>query len=85
MVIKEVIWTKKFEDEFKRVKNTVIKKRIKKQIEKIIKNPEVGKPLRFELKGERTVYIKPYRLIYSVIGDKLYLLRFEHRKKVYRI
>lgn len=85
MVIKEVIWTQKFEDEFKRVKNTAIKERIKKQIEKIIKNPEVGKPLRFELKGERTVYIKPYRLIYSVIGDKLYLLRFEHRKKVYRI
>ncbi|MEM7826040.1 MAG: type II toxin-antitoxin system RelE/ParE family toxin [Candidatus Aenigmatarchaeota archaeon] len=85
MVIKEVIWTQKFEDELKKVKDTAIKERIKKQIEKIIKNPEVGKPLRFKLKGERTVYIKPYRLIYSVIGDKLYLLRFEHRKKVYRI
>ena len=85
MVIKEVIWTQKFEDELKKVKDTAIKERTKKQIEKIIKNPEVGKPLRFKLKGERTVYIKPYRLIYSVIGDKLYLLRFEHRKKVYRI
>ncbi|MEM5829568.1 MAG: type II toxin-antitoxin system RelE/ParE family toxin [Candidatus Aenigmatarchaeota archaeon] len=85
MVIKEVIWTQKFEDEFKKVKDTAIKERIKKQIEKIIKNPDVGKPLRFELKGERAVYIKSYRLIYSAIGDKLYLLRFEHRKKVYRI
>ena len=85
MVIKEIIWTQKFEDEFKKVKDTAIKERIKKQIEKIIKNPEVGKSLRFGLKGERTVYIKSYRLIYSTVGDKLYLLRFEHRKKVYRI
>lgn len=83
--IKEVIWTQKFEREVKKIKDATIKERIKRQIEKIIKNPEVGKPLRFELKGERTVYIKPYRLIYSVIKDKLYLLRFEHRKKVYRI
>lgn len=85
MVVKEVIWTQKFENEFKKIKDTTIKERIKKQIEKIIKNTEIGKPLRFGLKGEKTVYIKPYRLIYSVVGDKLYFLRFEHRKKVYRI
>jgi mRNA-degrading endonuclease RelE of RelBE toxin-antitoxin system len=83
--IKEIIWTQKFEDEFKKVKDASVKERVKKQIEKIIINPEVGKPLRFGLKGERTVYIKPFRLIYSFIHDKLYLLRFEHRKKVYRI
>lgn len=85
MVIKEIIWTKKFETEFKKIKDTAIKERIKKQIEKIIKNPEVGKPLRFFLKGERSLYIRPYRLIYCVIQDKLYLLRFEHRKKVYKL
>lgn len=85
MVVTEVIWTHRFEDEFKKVKDNTIKERIKKQIKKIVKNPKVGKPLRFGLKGERTVYINPYRLIYSTIGDKLYLLRFEHRKKVYRI
>ena len=106
--IKEVIWTNKFENNFKKaseskiprsfiaqldttykplcdkkVKNKSTKEKIKKQIIKIIKNPEIGKPLRFRLKGERTVYIKPYRMIYTLIKDKLCLLRFEHREKVY--
>jgi len=81
--IKEVVWTNKFETDFKKIKNSLIKEKIKKQIIKIIKNPDIGKPLRFRLKGERTVYVKPYRIIYTVIKDKLYLLRFEHREKVY--
>ncbi len=81
--IKEVVWTNKFENNLKKVKNNLIKERIKKQIAKIIKNPDIGKPLRFRLKGERTVYVKPYRMIYTVIKDKLYLLRFEHRERVY--
>ncbi len=81
--IKEVIWTNKFENNLKKVKNKSAKAKIKKQIIKIIKNPDIGKPLRFRLKGERTIYVKPYRMIYTVIKDKLYLLRFEHREKVY--
>ena len=67
----------------KKVKDKLTKEKTKKQIIKIIKNPEIGKPLRFRLKGERTVYVKPYRMIYTPIEDKLYLLRFEHREKVY--
>ena len=81
--IKEIIWTNKFENNLKKVKDKSTKEKIKKQIIKIIKNPEIGKPLRFRLKGERTIYVKPYRIIYTVIKNKLYLLRFEHREKVY--
>ena len=56
--------------------------RLKKQVGKIIENPEVGKPLRYK-RGERTLYIKPFRLIYALRGDELILLKFEHRKSVY--
>ena len=81
--IKFVISTEKFEKEFKKIKDKGLKEKLKKQIVKIIENPDFGKPLRYDLKGEKTVYVKPYRLIYKVEGDKLILLRFEHRKKVY--
>lgn len=81
--IKEVILNTTFEEEVKKIKDGLIKERIRKQIVRIVKNPEVGKPLRFDLKGERTVYLKPYRLIYKIDGYKLTLLRFEHRKEVY--
>jgi len=83
MVIKEVIPTQKFEDDTKHIKDALLKEKIKKQINKIVERPEAGKPLRYALKGERTVYIKPYRLIYSVSVETIILLRFEHRKDVY--
>jgi len=84
VAITEVVWTKKFERELRKLRDRTIKDRVKEQIEKILDNPESGKPLRFALKGERSIYIPPYRLIYAVQGPTLYLLRFEHRKVVYR-
>jgi mRNA-degrading endonuclease RelE of RelBE toxin-antitoxin system len=79
----EVIWTDDFRDEVQKIRDNVFKERVKKQIAKIVNNPNIGKPLRFDMKGERTVYVKPFRLIYSIIGNKIYLLQFEHRKGVY--
>ena len=84
VTIKEVIWTKKFEREFRKVRDRTVKGRVKEQISKILDSPETGKPLRFALKGERSLHVPPYRLIYAVQGETLYLLRFEHRKIVYR-
>jgi mRNA-degrading endonuclease RelE of RelBE toxin-antitoxin system len=84
VVITEVVWTRKFERELRKLRDKTLKDRVKDQIEKILGNPETGKPLRFALKDERSVYVPPYRLIYAVQGETLYLLRFEHRKTVYR-
>jgi len=84
VVIREVIWTKKFERELRKLRDKTVKHRVKEQIEKILDNPETGKPLRFGLKGERSIHVPPCRLIYAVQGATLYLLRFEHRKAVYR-
>ena len=84
VVIREVVWTRKFERELRKLKDKTVKDRVKAQIEKILGNPETGKPLRFALKGERSIYVPPYRLIYAVLGETLYLLRFEPRKTVYR-
>jgi len=84
VAIREVIWTKKLERELRKLRGKTIKDRVKQQIEKILDNPETRKPLRFALKGERSVHVPPYRLIYAVQGQRLYLLRFEHRKTVYR-
>jgi len=75
--------TELFEKEFKKLKDKGLKEKLKKQIGKIIENPDFGKPLRYNLKNERTIYVKPYRLIYKVKDNKLILLRFEHRNHVY--
>ena len=62
--------------------DSFILRKLKKQIKKIIENPNVGKFLKYR-RGERTLYIKPFRLIYSVRGKEIILLKFDHRKGVY--
>ncbi len=81
--VTEIIWTKGFEQDFRKMRDRSMQDRAEKQIAKIRANPGFGKPLRHDLKGERTIYVKPYRLIYKLEGGKLILLRFEHRGKVY--
>jgi len=78
----EVIYTQNFEEEVKKL-DFSLKQKVVKQVEKIINNPEIGKPLRYNLKGERTIYVKPYRIIYSFKNNTIYFLRCEHRKMVY--
>jgi len=55
--------------------------RIEKQIEKIIQNPEIGKPMRHNRKGTREVYANPFRLSYSYNQkeDLLIFLDFYHK------
>ncbi len=81
--IAKVIPTEKFEKDVRKIKDKSIKGRIDGEVKRILENPEIGKPQRYGLKGERTVRINPYRLIYSVVENELILLRFEHRGKAY--
>jgi mRNA-degrading endonuclease RelE of RelBE toxin-antitoxin system len=60
-----------------------LREKIEKQIRKIVENPNVGKPLKYK-RGERALYIKPFRLVYAVRKDEIILLKFEHRKSVYK-
>ena len=82
MVIKKVTRSPKFIKDIKRLDDFSLKK-IEKQIMKILENPGVGKPLKYK-KSERSLYIKPFRLVYSLRGEELILLKFDHRKKVYK-
>ena len=84
MVISQIVWSDKFRKEVTKIKDNKLKEKLQKQIQNIMDFPELGKPLRYNLKGERTIHIKLYRLIYAYQGTVLYLLRFEHRKEVYK-
>ncbi len=80
----KITFSEGFKKEFKKIKDKNLKEKIIKQIKKILDNPQTGKPLRYDLKGERTLYIKPYRLIYTIKKDEIILLRILHRKSVYK-
>jgi len=80
----EIFATELFLKEFEKIRDKATKDKVIKQIDKILENPEKGKPLSYNLKGERTLYVKPYRIIYKIENQVITLLRFEHRKEVYR-
>ena len=64
-----------------KVKHYAIKEQIQKQVEKIIENPEIGKPMRYGRKGTRELYVAPYRLAYAYIQEeeKLMCLDLYHK------
>lgn len=78
----EVLASDKFKKDVGKTDNT-LRLRLEKQIIKIKEKPLCGKPLRGALKGTRSLRVKPYRLLYAIGKDKIILLRFEHRRKVY--
>jgi len=70
----------KFEKLLDKIDNS-IKIQIDKLLNKIIKNPELGKPMRYDRKGTREVYASSFRLSYSYDKntDTLYLLDIYHK------
>jgi mRNA-degrading endonuclease RelE of RelBE toxin-antitoxin system len=78
-----VCFEKKFEETVKKIKDNSLKEKVKKHIQKIIENPEIGKPMRYARKGTREIYISPFRLSYAYvpIEDKIIILNLYHKDK----
>lgn len=80
MVVNKIDRDPNFGRIFEKIDNT-LKEKVKKQIRKIIENPEIGKPMRYARKGTREVYIKPFRLSYAYIPEenRIILLDLYHK------
>jgi len=78
-----VTFTEEFKQTFFKIKDSLLKEKIIKQVEKIKVNPEIGKPMRYGRKGTRELYIKPFRLSYEYFKDRnlVYILVLYHKKK----
>jgi len=79
----EIRFDKKFTIVFSKLKDNLLRQKIKKQIKKISENPEIGKPMKHGRKETRELYIKPFRLsyIYFTNKDLVYILDLYHKKK----
>ena len=78
-----VIYDDNFKKIFSKIKDNSFLEKIKKQIKKIIENPEVGKPMRNVRKGTKEVYIKSFRLSYVFHKERntIEFLDIYHKKK----
>jgi mRNA-degrading endonuclease RelE of RelBE toxin-antitoxin system len=66
-------------------KNPVLRKVLERKIAEIAEDPNRYKPLRYDLAGERSVHIlKSFILRFSVAGNIITLISFEHHDDAYR-
>lgn len=63
-----------FLKKIRKIKHEAVKEQIKKQIEKIIESPHIGKPMQYGRKGTRELYVKPYRLAYAYFPEEAKLI-----------
>ena len=70
-----------FEKALKKIKDVSVKNQLKKQITKVVENPEAGKPMRYSRKGTRELYVAPFRLSYAWVKeeDKIIFLDLYHK------
>ena len=68
---------------FSRVKDKLTREKVQQQIVKLTQNPTAGKPMSYDRKGTRELYVKPYRLsyIYLPLQDRVVVLDLYHKKK----
>lgn len=76
-----VAYEKGFEHTIRKIKDAGLKNKVKKQILKVVENPECGKPMRFARKDTREVYVPPFRLSYAYLKeeDKIIFLALYHK------
>ena len=80
----EIIFSDDFKKDYRKLKDKTTRLRIIKQIKKISKEPDSGKPLKNKLKNKRSLKIPPFRIIYELKNEKIIILCFDHRKNIYK-
>lgn len=54
------------------------------QIEKTIRIPSIGKPLRYTLKNRRRLHVGSFVLVYEFYDSELRFIDFDHHDKIYK-
>ena len=76
-------YTNGFKKSFKKIKDENFSNKLKLQIKKIVNNPLMGKPMRFNRKGTRELYVSPYRISYAYFEkeERIVFLSIYHKDK----
>ncbi len=77
----EVIFEERFKHLFSKIKDSLTKEKIIKQISKIKDNLEIGKPMKYARKGTRELYVSSFRLfyMYNYANKLVYMLDIYHK------
>lgn len=80
----QILYTKSAFEDVKKL-DTIVKKRIRKKIEKFSINPiaTAKKLINFSI-GSYRWRIGNYRIVFDIQGNKIIILRIGHRREIYK-
>ena len=81
-----IVYASRFEDILTKLKkkNRTLFRIIVSQIEKIIREPEIGKSLRHAMKSRRRLHVGSFVLVYEFHNDELRFVDFDHHDRIYK-
>ena len=84
--IVKIVYSSEVENALKKLKsrNKDFFDRIGNQIIKILREPNIGKPLRYTLRNRRRVHIGSFVLIYEFHQGELRFIDFDHHARIYK-
>lgn len=79
-----LVYTDKAKEQYEAL-DPRLKRQVDKGLERIRQNPQLGKPLRGELKGIWSERVATFRILYKIRNKEVevVILVIEHRKSVY--
>ena len=82
----KVGYSREFEKILKRIskKDSKTLDHLEAQMEKVIRFPELGKPLRYTLKSRRRLHTGSFVLVYEFNNNGIRFLDFNHHDKIYK-
>jgi len=84
--ITKIVYSREVEDVLRKIKrrNKTLFEKIENQIIKILREPNVGKPLRYTLRNRRRVHIGSFVLVYEFHIGEIRFIDFDHHDKIYK-
>lgn len=84
--VKKITNSQKFEKVITKLKkkNLTFFNQLVNQMEKAVRIPNIGKPLRYTLKNRRRLHVGSFVLIYEFYNGELRFIDFDHHDKIYK-
>lgn len=84
--VKRVTNSQKFEKVITKLKkkNLTFFNQLVSQMEKAVRMPNIGKPLRYTLKNRRRLHVGSFVLVYEFYNGELRFMDFDHHDKIYK-
>lgn len=84
--IKKIVYAPEFERALIKLsrKDRELFEKLTGQMEKILRIPYIGKPLRYSLKNRRRVHVGSFVSVYEFHKGELRFIDFDHHDKIYK-